>query len=684
MEDGVVAEETSVFEAGTDTADAAVQDSEKKNVFEDTTSEPENDDDDDGGGRRKRFSKKQLIIGLCVAVIIVAGGVFAGSKLIRRGGSDVEYETVTVERKDIVRAVDGSSTLEANDTYNVTALVTGEILTDAFSEGDTVTKDQVLYTIDSSEAQRKVDNAQNSLTTAQQNFADAVKKKALQLETNAHNESTTKSSVTKALENVESAKRNLATAQADADNLTLTANYSGTISEVLVKEGDSVNDGTKLASVYDASRLKIQVPFNTADANAITAGSGAVLTIASSNDTVSGTVESVSSASSATDSHAVVKYVTIVISNPGGLKAGEQASAAVNGVACSDLGTLENYEEGYITAKGSGRVSELWLQENDYIAAGQTIGYLTSDSVMNALESAQSSVKTSQLDLNDAYTKLEQLVIDNDTYSLDSSIQSAQISLDNARISLEDAQDTLENYTITAPIDGTIIVKNNKAGDKLEQNSNSTSDPMAIIYDMSVLKIQLSIDESDVQDIQVGQSVKITADAVDGEFTGEVTKVGINGTSENGVTTYPVDITLTEYGDLLPGMNVDCVIEVESALDVLAVPSEAIQRGNRVYVKGEKTEENDRAPEGYYSVSVTTGATDGIYIEIKEGLEEGQEVCGAAKSSGVEAEGAQEDQQQMQMQGGMGGAPGGMGGAPGGMGGAPGGMGGGMGGAQRR
>ncbi|MGM9937081.1 MAG: efflux RND transporter periplasmic adaptor subunit, partial [Candidatus Ornithomonoglobus sp.] len=478
MEEDVVAEETSTFgtETGTANADNAVPDSEKENVFGGSAPESENTaDDDDDGGRRKKFSKKHLIIGACIAALVVAGGVFVVSKLVNKSKSETEYETVTVERKDIVRTVEGSSTLEANDTYNVTALVTGEILTDTFSEGDTVTKDQVLYTIDSSEAQRKVDSAQNSLTTAQQNFADAVKKKSLQLQSNANTESTTKSSVDKALESVETAKRNLATAQSDVDNLTLTANYTGTISEVLVKEGDSVNDGTKIAAIYDASRLKVQMPFNTADAAGITAGSAAVVTIASSNDTVNGTVESVSSASTATDSHAVVKYVTIVISNPGGLKAGESASATVNGVACSDLGTLENYEDGYITAKVNGRISDLWLQANDHITEGQVIGHLTSDSVTNALASAQSSVKTSQIDLNDAYTKLEQLVIDNDTYSLDSSIQSAEIALDNARISLEDAQDTLEDYKITAPIDGTIIIKNNKAGDKLEQNSNSSS-----------------------------------------------------------------------------------------------------------------------------------------------------------------------------------------------------------------
>lgn len=638
-----------------------------ESVFEENASEL--DEDDGFGKKKKRFTKKQLIIGICAAAVVLAGGAVAAVKLIGHGKSDVEYEMVKVEKRDIIRTVDGSSTLTANDEYNVTSLVKGEILTDTFSEGDVVVKDQVLYTMESSDAQRKVDSAQNSLTTAQRNFADAVKKRALQLETNAHNESTTKSSVEKALANVDTAERNLASAQTDADNLTLTANYTGTISEVLVKEGDSVNDGTKLASVYDSSRMKLQLPFNEADAARISPGDTASIMMASSDDVLGGTVESVASASMAADSRAVVRYVTITAYNPGGLKAGERASAEVNGVACSDLGTFENYDEGYITARVNGRISELWLEENDYIAEGQVIGSLTSDSVTNALKNAQNSVKTSKLDLNDAYTKLEQLVIDNDTYALDSSVKSAEIALDNARISLEEAMDTLDDYTVTAPIDGTIITKNNKAGDKLEQNTNSTSEPMAIIYDMSVLKIQLSVDETDIQDIAAGQSVSITADAVDGQFTGEVTKVGINGTSENGVTIYPVDITVAEYGELLPGMNVDCVIEVESAKDVTAVPVQAVQRGNKVYAAGDKTAENDHAPDGYYSISVKTGATDGSFIEIKEGLEEGMEICGSVKASGVEAEGSEENQQQqMQMQGGM---PGGMGGGmpPGGMGG---------------
>lgn len=623
---------------------------------------------------RKKSKKKKLIIFACCAAA-AAIAVFAVVKMTQKKSGAVEYEIVKVERRDITRSVNGSSTLEANDTYNVTALVTGEILSDTFNEGDIVTKDQLLYQIDSEDAERSVNNAQNSLSRAQQSYADAVKKKTDTIAANSNSEKTTKNSVTKALENLETAKRNLSTAQDNAANLTISANYTGTVKEVLVKEGSNVNDGTALASIYDDSRLKIQIPFNESEASAIAVGSTAELTIASSGDKLYGTVTGIAGSTAATNAHAIVRYVTVVVDNPGGLKAGESASAVINGVACNDLGSFENYEEGYLTAKSSGRLDALYLAENDYITAGQVIGYIDSDSTRNSLQSAQASVKTAQLDVNDAYTRLEQLVIDNDTYSLDSSISNARIELDNARLSLETAQKKLEDYKITAPIDGTIIVKNNKAGDKLEQNNNSSSEPMAIIYDMSVLKVQLDVDESDIQDVEVGQSVRISADAADGMFTGTVTKVGINGTSSNGVTVYPVEITIEDYGTLLPGMNVDCVIEISSVHDVLAIPVSALQRGSRVYVKGDKTDENDKAPDGFHTVKVETGATDSSYIEIKSGLDEGTELCGAIKSSGVEARG--NGQQSQQMQGGMGGPPGGgMGG--GGYGGNRGGMGGGM------
>lgn len=585
--------------------------------------------------KAKAMPKKKLIIIAVVAIAVVALAITGIAKISGGTKESKEYETAKAERRNITESVTASSVVEANDTYNVTALVTGEILTDTFNEGDEVKKDDVLYTIEASDAE-------NAVEKARQSFNDAVRKRADTISSNDINKKNTNDSVKKALNNLD-------TAQTNYNNLTLKSDYSGVITEVLAKEGDSVNDGTKIAKIENTSKFKIQFPFNEADIGSIKIGSTAEMTLAKSGGKLYGKVTSVSSASVATAAHAIVRYVTVEAANPGALTVSETASAVINGVACSDLGTFEYCESGYITAKTTGKIGKLYFDTNDYISYGQQVGYLTSDSVTNSYDNAK-------MELDSAYRSLEKLVIESDTYSLDSNVNSA-------RISLEEAEKKLEDYTIKAPIDGTIITKNKKAGEKLEQNS-SNSEPMAVIYDMSLLKIQLTIDESDIHNISVGQAVMITADAAEGRFEGEVTKVGIDGTSTNGVTTYPVEVSITEYGDLLPGMNVDCTIEITGAEDVVAVPVSAIQRGNTVYVKGEKTDENDKAPDGYHSESVETGVTDSAFIEIKKGIDEGDEVVTTVKASGEEAKG---EEMQMPQMGGMSGMGGGMPGGGGGM-----------------
>ena len=77
--------------------------------------------------------------------------------------------------------------------------------------------------------------------------------------------------------------------------------------------------------------------------------------------------------------------------------------------------------------------------------------------------------------------------------------------------------------TITSPISGTIIDKNYKAGETSESNQVLCS-----IYDLSYLTMTLSVDELDIADIAVGQTVSITADAVDDQtYKGVVTKVSV-------------------------------------------------------------------------------------------------------------------------------------------------------------
>ena len=196
------------------------------------------------------------------------------------------------------------------------------------------------------------------------------------------------------------------------------------------------------------------------------------------------------------------------------------------------------------------------------------------------------------------------------------------------------------------------------------------------IYDLSELTFEMSVYELDVQSVQVGQTVEVTADAFEGQtFSGKVTNVSLASSYSNGVTNYPVTVTMDEVGSLLPGMNVDGNIILDSAENALVIPVDALMRGNKVYVKDDSvTQSQGNVPAGFKAVDVETGLTNDDYVEIVSGLSEGDEV--------YVAESTVSNNNNMMMPGGdMGGGPGGggMGGGPGG-GGSQGGPGGGGGG----
>ena len=149
-------------------------------------------------------------------------------------------------------------------------------------------------------------------------------------------------------------------------------------------------------------------------------------------------------------------------------------------------------------------------------------------------------------------------------------VENARLSLQNAELAASMAADSLDDYNITSQITGTVIEKNFKAGDKVEgMNSGS----LAVVYDMSYLKLEMAVDELDISKVEAGQSVTITADAVEGQtFTGVVDNVSINGTTAGGATSYPVTILIKDYGDLKPGMNVSAQIIGEVVPNALCIP----------------------------------------------------------------------------------------------------------------
>ena len=506
------------------------------------------------GRFRKKVLRKKVIIPTVACLLAAAVGVrlLGGGQTV--SASAQSYVTAAVERRDITSQITGSGTLQAANSYSVTSLVEGTILTADFEEGDQVEAGTVLYTIDDSDMSSSLEQAEISLNQSQRSYDSKLE----QLE-----------------------------------KLTVTAPKSGRILSLDVEVGDEVSAGQSVGTVRNSDAMRLTLPFLASEAESFYVGQSASVTLDSTFETLSGTVTKISGNNEVLTGNVIVRQVTIEVQNPGGLSTSQTGSASIGGVDSAGSGSFTYASEESITAQVSGEVTQIYVSEGSWVDEDGAVLSLSSD-------------------------------------SLEDEIQSASESLRNAQLSLESRYDQLDNYTVTSPIQGTIIDKNYNAGENAEGNQ-----VLCTIYDLSYLTMTLSVDELDISSIAVGQSVSVTADAVEGTtYEGVVTKVSVAGTSTGSATTYPVTIRIDNTDGLLPGMNVDAVITLNSAEDVLAIPSAALNRGNTVLVtadspsaaNGTLSDVTGAEGEEYYSVSVEVGTSDSSYMEIISGLQEGDTV----------------------------------------------------------
>lgn len=507
-----------------------------------------------GPKKRRKWLKRLIVIAAVLALLfwMVIRPMLSGPAVMSGA-----YQPVQVQRQDLTVAVSGSGTVTPIESYQVSSLVTGEILESPFEDGDQVEQDQLLYRIDPGSAQTALQQAQLSVQQAQMNY-DTL-----------------------------------------ASSLQVKAIGGGVVQTLHVQEGDLVSAGTAIADISDTSTMTLTVPFQAGDAAHISVGQTAQVTLSGTLETLSGTVESVASADQVGSGGALVRQVKIRLTNPGALTETTSATARVGTYACAAGGTLSPQLRQTITAAASGEITNLNVSVGSRVSAGAVLATIGGESAENSLADAALAVQ-------------------------------------NAQLSLQSAQQALDSYTITSPISGTVIEKNLKTGDQL---NGGDSGAMAVIFDLSQLELQMDVSELDIGQIQPGQTVAITAEALPGQtFTGVVEKVSVNGTTTDGFTTYPVTILLSEYGDLNPGMNVSAHIIVERAENALCVPAEAVNSDGTVLVAGEGAFAEDGVtiadPSKIESRTVALGRGDQDYVEITSGLEEGETVLVPIQSTG--------------------------------------------------
>ena len=362
------------------------------------------------------------------------------------------------------------------------------------------------------------------------------------------------------------------------------AEVAGVVATLKVAKGDEVTSGQEVAVIRDSSKMVLHLEFPAADAAAFSVGQSAEVTLDGTFETLTGTVTAVTGTDTLSTGNLLTRTVTITVRNAGGLTTAQAATATINGVSCIAAKCFEYQAERTLTTLAAGTVTAINVQEG---------GAVNKDDIV---------LQISGEDLTEA-------------------IQSAAETLRSAELNMDNLQEAMNNYTVTSPISGTIIEKNAKAGDALTAGAD-----LCTIYDLSYLVMVINVDELQVSDVSVGQSVQVTADAVpDKTYTGTVTRVSMKGSSNGGTTTYPVTVRIDETEGLRPGMNANAEIVIAEAGNALAVPNAAIVRGGYVLVTKDSpsaanADPDMTAPEGYVYVPVKIGVSDDDYTQIISGV----------------------------------------------------------------
>jgi HlyD family secretion protein len=244
------------------------------------------------------------------------------------------------------------------------------------------------------------------------------------------------------------------------------------------------------------------------------------------------------------------------------------------------------------------------------------------------------------------------------------SYKAAQFQVNSAKASLKEAKENLNRTSIYAPNDGTVSRLNIEVGERVTGASQfSSGTEIMRIANLDVMEVNVEVNETDIVRISLLDTALIEVDAyLDRKFKGVITEIATSanttGTSADQVTNFDVKIKMLKdsYDDLIksgrsisspfrPGMSATVEIQTETEKNILSVPIQAVttraDTTGRIKSAREKREdkksnadETDKTQEYVFVVdgetakltAVKTGVQDNMYIQILEGIEEGDQV----------------------------------------------------------
>lgn len=504
----------------------------------------------------------KLITVLTVIVLIVIFLFVSGSK----AASDM-YVDETVQVRDIITYHTFTGNMEAVNDITVLPKAMGEITAVYFKEGDTVKAGDVLAQIDDSTIRQNISLKEAALSNTELSNYYSIRDARKSYDDYKN-----------ALDNGENPSLNQAKSALDNAKTaydTAVKNYERSKTEL-----ENNTDASMIAANNQLSSVKMaldQAKKNYDDNEA----------------DIRGCEKGVSNAQDTYDNDPT------------------PANAAALAAAQANVEMLEAKRDALQTALDNAQQS-YDNAYNSYLSTYNTAN-TTLSRYKDEMDARYDAYMQAQQNYDSTLTSVNQTLV-----SYSNAVERAE-ALSNSTVSsieLDNLYTQLDDYKIIASIGGTLTDFDLQVGDTI-----SNAKAAAEITDYSTVQLKIKIDEYDILGVEEGVKVDILVDALDRNYEGTIKNISKKATVEKGVSYFTADVEFTADEYVRTGMSAEVKLKNNDVHDVITVSMNSLyyESNNTPYV----LVQNGNKMEKKY---ITVGITDGTYIEVKEGLKEGDTV----------------------------------------------------------
>lgn len=284
-------------------------------------------------------------------------------------------------------------------------------------------------------------------------------------------------------------------------------------------------------------------------------------------------------------------------------------------------------------------------ERNDKLYKEGIISVQEFDQSLSNLQNLEASLKSADANNQSAKANLK---------AAEQSVKAAEYTVKSSQASLKELKTNLKRTTVISPMTGVVSMLNVEKGERVVGAGMMAGTEMMRVANMNSMEVQVDVSENDIPRVTLNDDVEVEVDAyIDRKFKGKVTEIANSATSATGAATslnsdqvtnfvVKIRVDLESYQDLTtnsnrfplrPGMSASVEIFTNKKEEVLSIPIQAVT----VRESEEENEEGDKdnlevvfatvaSADTVKMIAVKTGIQDDTYIELIEGLAEGDEI----------------------------------------------------------